>query len=74
MTKDKWHLDPGVVLADTLLLKLLASAPFLQGGEFVGFSWRRALVASLLGNATSFSIGVIGSSAPWIVHETGGLE
>jgi len=69
-----WLLEPGVVLADALLLKVLAAAPFLQGGEFVGVSWRRALVASLLGNASSFFIGVIGSGAPWIVHETGGLE
>jgi len=69
-----WFLEPGVVLADALLLKLVASAPFLQGGDFVGVSWRRALVASLLGNAASFFIGVLGSGAPWIVHETGGLE
>jgi len=69
-----WFLEPGVVLADALLLKLVASAPFLQGGGFVGVSWRRALVASLLGNAASFFIGVLGSGAPWIVHETGGLE
>jgi hypothetical protein len=69
-----WLLEPGVVLADALLLKLLASAPFLQGDEFVGVSWRRALVASILGNASSFFIGVIGSGAPWIMHETGGLE
>ena len=69
-----WLLEPGVVLADALLLKLVASAPFLQGAEFVGVSWRRALVAALLGNASSFFIGVIGSGAPWIVHETGGLE
>jgi hypothetical protein len=69
-----WLLEPGVVLADAFLLKLVAAAPFLQRGEFVGVSWRRALVAALLGNATSFFIGVIGSGAPWIVHETGGLE
>jgi hypothetical protein len=34
-------------------------------------------VASLLGNAASFFIGVIGSHAPWVVHQTGapgGLE
>ena len=69
-----WLLEPGVVLADALLLKLVASTPFLQGAEFVGVGWRRALVASLLGNASSFFIGVIGSGAPWIVHEAGGLE
>ena len=69
-----WFLEPGVVLADAVLLKLVVSAPFLQGGGFVGVSWRRALVASLLGNAASFFIGVLGSGAPWVVHETGGLE
>ena len=69
-----WFLEPGVVLADALLLKLVATAPFLQGGGFVGVSWRRALVASLFGNAASFFVGVLGSGAPWIVHETGGLE
>ena len=69
-----WLLEPGVVLADALLLKLVASAPFLQGGSFVGVSWRRALVASLLGNAASFFVGVLGSGAPWIERGTGGLE
>jgi hypothetical protein len=37
-------------------------------------TWRRALVASLLGNAFPVFIGVIGNGAPWIVHETGGLQ
>jgi hypothetical protein len=69
-----WLLDPGVVLADALLLKLVASALFPEGGELVGVSWRRALVAALLGNASSFLIGGIGSGAPWSVHATGGLE
>ncbi|MEI7733430.1 MAG: hypothetical protein WCO56_27915 [Verrucomicrobiota bacterium] len=69
-----WFLEPGVVLVDALLLKLLASLPFLQGGGFVGVSWRRALVASLLGNTASFFVGVLASGAPWIVHESGGLE
>ncbi len=69
-----WLLEPGVVLADALLIKLVVSAPFLQGGSFIGVSWRRSLVASLLGNAASYFIGLIGSHAPWIVHETGVLE
>jgi len=69
-----WILEPGVVLADALAIKLLMSVPFLQGGGFLGVSWRRALVASLLGNAASFFIGVLGSHAPWPVHETGGVE
>jgi hypothetical protein len=66
-----WFLEPGVVLADALLIKLVASAPFLQSESFVGVTWRRALVASLLGNTTSFFVGVLASGAPWIVHETG---
>ena len=64
-----WFLEPGVILADALLLKFVMSAPFLQGAGFVGISWKRALVASLLGNASSFFVGVIGSGAPWEVHE-----
>jgi hypothetical protein len=39
-----WVLEPGVVLADTLLLKVVTSARFLQGDEFVGVTWARALV------------------------------
>ena len=62
------------VLVDALLLKLLASLPFLQGGGFVGVSWRRVLVASLLGNAVSFFIGVLAGGAPWVVHETGAMK
>ncbi len=69
-----WFLEPGVVLVDALLLKLVASAPFLQGTGFIGVSWRRALVASLLGNLASFFIGVLAAGAPWAVHEPGGLE
>jgi len=69
-----WILEPGVVLADAVATKLLVSAPFLHGAGFLGVSWRRALVASLLGNATSFFVGVLGSHAPWIVHEAGGLD
>ena len=67
-----WFLEPGVVLADAVLVKLVTSAPFLQGGGFLGVSWRRALVASFLGNAASFFVGVLAGGAPWIVHETGG--
>ena len=69
-----WLLEAGVVLADGLAIKLVASAPFLQGGSFVGVRWRRAFAASLLGNAASYFIGVIAGHSPWIVHQTGGLE
>ena len=64
-----WILEPGVVLVDALAIKLVVSAPFLQAGDFIGVTWRRALVGSLLGNAVSFFVGVIGSHAPWIVHD-----
>jgi hypothetical protein len=65
-----WLLEPGVVVVDAVCIKLLIAAPFLQSGDFVGVSWRRALVASLLGNAVSFFVGVLASGAPWIDHET----
>jgi hypothetical protein len=60
-----WLLEPGVVLADAVLIKLVSSASLLQGGGFLGVSWRRALGASLLGNAASFFVGVLASGAPW---------
>jgi hypothetical protein len=70
-----WLLEPGVVVADALLIKVAMCAPFLQGGNFVGVTWRRAFVASLLGNSASFFVGVLASGAPWIVHERlGGIE
>jgi hypothetical protein len=67
-----WLLEPGVALADALFIKLVLSLPFVQGGGFLGVTWRRALVASLLGNMASFFIGVLASGAPWIDHHTGG--
>ena len=66
-----WLLEPGVVLADTLFIKLVSTLPFVQGGGFLGVTWRRALVASLLGNTASFFVGVLASGAPWIDHHTG---
>jgi hypothetical protein len=69
-----WLLEPGVVLADAIAIKLVTSASFLQNGDFVGVRWRRALLASLIGNAASYFIGVIGSHSPWIARETGGFE
>ena len=66
-----WLLEPGVVFADALFIKLVSSLPFVQAGGFLGVTWRRALVASLLGNTASFFIGVLASGAPWIDHHTG---
>ncbi len=63
-----WLLEPGVVLTDAIFIRLVSSLPFVQGGEFVGVTWRRALVASLLGNTASFFVGGLASGAPWIDH------
>jgi hypothetical protein len=68
-----WLLEPGVVLADAVLLKLVVSLPFVQDGGFVGITWRRAAVASFLGNAASFFVGVLASGEPWIDHSTSGV-
>ena len=65
-----WLLEPGVVIADAMLIKLVASIPFVQGGGFLGVTWGRALIGSLLGNTASFFIGVLASGAPWIDHHT----
>ena len=67
-------LESLVVLFDAIVIKVVAAAPLFQRGDYVGVSWRRGLVASILGNAASYFIGVIGSHTPWLVHETGGLE
>jgi hypothetical protein len=64
-----WVLEPAVVFTDALMIKLVASFPFVQGLDYIGFTWRRALIASLFGNAASFYVGVIGSHTPWFVHE-----
>jgi hypothetical protein len=63
-----WILEVGVVLVDATLIKLVTAVPFIQGGGFVGVSWKRALVASVLGNTASFFVGVIAAGAPWEFH------
>lgn len=65
-----WILEPGVVLADALVIKRLMAGDLIQGSGFLGVSWRRALFASFLGNSTSFFIGLIGSRTPWFSHGT----
>lgn len=67
-----WLLEPRVVVADAVLIKLAMCAIFVQGSSFVGVTWRRAFIASLLGNSASFFVGVLASGAPWIVHDHGG--
>ena len=69
-----WLLELLVTLFDAIVIKVVAAVPLFQRGDYVGVSWRRWLVASILGNAASYFIGVIGSQTSWLTHETGGLE
>ncbi len=61
-----WLLEPGVVLVDAVLIKLVVALPFTQGAQFVGITWRRALLASLIGNLASYFVGVLASHSPWV--------
>jgi len=54
-----------VVLLDALSIKLLTHLSALQGDDFKGVSWLRALCISCLGNAVSYFIGNIASHKPW---------
>jgi small neutral amino acid transporter SnatA (MarC family) len=47
---------------------LLAMFPALQGDEFRRLTWSRAMVIALVGNASSFFVGVAASGAPWAQH------
>jgi hypothetical protein len=69
-----WLLELLVVIFDAIVIKVVAAVPLFQRGDYVGVSWRRGLIASILGNAASYFIGVIGSHTPWMTHEIGGLE
>ena len=62
-----WILEPAVVIVDAVIIKIVASASIFQASNYMGVSWLRGLLASVLGNASSFFIG---SHAPWITHET----
>jgi len=57
-----------IVAADGLAIKLMAGFDAFQSGDFRGLSWLRAAVISLLGNATSFFIGIMASGSPWESH------
>lgn len=62
-------LEPGVVLADGIVIKILTSLSILQRGDYSGVTWGRALTASAIGNAASYFTGLIASQTPWIVHQ-----
>jgi hypothetical protein len=67
-----WILEPGVVIADALCIKILTATSLLQGPNFLEVTWQRAFVASSLGNTASFFVGVIGSQSPWFDHNAMG--
>src|SRR5262245_56640334 len=41
-----WLLEPGVVLLDALMIKLIASTPLFQSGNYGGVGFGRAFLAS----------------------------
>jgi len=57
-----------IIAADGVAIKLVARFGVFQNADFRGLSWSRATVISLLGNATSFFVGIIASGAPWESH------
>jgi len=64
-----WILEPGVVLVDAILIKLLFAAPLLQGCGFAGVGLPRVLLASILGNTASWFVRAIGNGGPWLLHD-----
>jgi hypothetical protein len=64
-------LEALVVLIDATSIWLLSRVPALQGDSYRRVSWVFAGIASLIGNAASFCIGVMASGEPWKTHGTG---
>jgi hypothetical protein len=60
-----------IVIIDATSIWLLSKVPAFQGDSFRGVGWLLAGITSLVGNAASYFIGVMASSAPWKVHDTG---
>jgi len=57
-----------VVVIDATAVKVLATLDWLQGFSFTGVTWRRAFVASVIGNVASYCVGVFALKEPWIQH------
>ncbi len=57
-----------VVAIDACAVKMLVRFDALQGFGFTEVSWKRALVASAIGNAASYFTGLIARQEPWIQH------
>jgi hypothetical protein len=50
------------------MIKFLSSREWLQGDNFLGVTWRGAVIISVIGNTLSYLVGYIASQRPW---ETG---
>lgn len=61
-------LELGVVAIDLLLIRLLSLIPALQGSEYAGVPWKRAVSMSCLGNLASFLAGWLATQSPWASH------
>ncbi|MBI3191285.1 MAG: hypothetical protein HYZ36_01385, partial [Pedosphaera parvula] len=62
-----------VVAFDALVMRIVVALPVFQRGDYLGVSWRRTVVASVMGNAASYFLGVLASQTPWLEHNTGGM-
>jgi len=69
-----WLLEPLVIVFDAIMIKLVSAVSAFQRGDYVGVSWRQALLASALGNAASYFIGVLASESPWLDHGSGSSD
>jgi hypothetical protein len=59
-----------VVLADDVAIKLLAHGWSFQQDEFGHLSWSRATAIAVVGNASSFFVGLMATRRPWEEHGT----
>ena len=60
-----------VVTVDAVSIKALSKVTAFQSDSYSRLGWCFAGVASLVGNAASFCIGVMASGEPWKVHGAG---
>jgi hypothetical protein len=61
-------LESFVVIIDALAIKVLSKWSAFQSDSYRNLSWLAAGLTSLVGNASSFFIGVIASGKPWEMH------
>ena len=64
-------LEALVVIIDAAAIMLLSKLTAFQGDSYRRVSWLLATMTSLAGNAASFCVGLMASSAPWHMHDAG---